>query len=318
MHRFYSLALGLMLCTAAASATTVNPFTDLGSAGPANYAILAMGGDSCSRGSCGTASTNVNIQNYSQIDGNIGVAPNGNLTVSAHSAVYGTAYVDTAGTVSPSGNPSAQIVGGYVQNSATNTLLNNAVQAALKASSDAASMTATLINYQAGSTVTNGVAINGLSVNSAGSVTVTGGAGINVVNLTNLVLSSSTDEVTLVAPSNGYFVINISGDFSLSNSADIMVSGGLSKYNVLYNVTGTGNAVNFVDSTNSLQTVLQGIVLAPTRDITMTGSQVDGEIISGNMNISLNYANVDVPEPATLLLLASGLTAFAARFPKRS
>jgi choice-of-anchor A domain-containing protein len=312
--------VGLFLWIGIAQASTVNPFTDLGSAGPANYAILAMGGDSCSRGSCGSANTNVNIQNYSEIDGNIGVAPNGNLTVSAHSRVYmGQAFVDTAGTVSPGTNPSDSIPGGYVQNSATNTLLNSAVQSALLASTDAASMSATFVNYQNGTTNTNHTTLNAFNINNpTGHVTITGTSGINVVNLSNLVLSSDTNDLTLVAPTNGYFVINVSGNFALSSGADINLSGGLSQYNVLYNVTGSGSAVNFVDSTNSLLTVAQGIVLAPTRDIIMTGSQVDGEIISGNLNITLNFANVDVPEPATLFLLGSGLVAIARKPRKRA
>jgi len=280
-------------------ASSVNPFTDLGSAGPANYAILAMGGDSCNtRSGCGTAATNLTVQNHSQVEGNVGIAPNGNLSVaSPYSHVYGKAYVDTSGSVAVL----TQITGGVVQNSATNTLLNNAVQSALLASSDAAGMTATITN------VTN---IN----NPSSHITITGVSGINVVDLSNLVLSNSTDYLTLSAPSSGYFVINVAGNMALSGQSSIQLTGGLSEYNVLYNVTGTGNAVTFTDSNQTQSTYLSGIVLAPTRDITVNGALVNGEVISGNQNILVeNYGVVDVPEPATLFLLASGLGALLAR-----
>jgi choice-of-anchor A domain-containing protein len=283
----------------------VNPFTDLGSAGPANYRILAMGGDSCdTRSGCGTAATNLTIQNHSEVDGNVGVAPNGNLAVGIpYSHIYGgQAFVDTSGSVYGSG----QIPNGVVQNSATNTLLNNAVQSALLASSDAAGMVATIPS------VTN---IN----NPTSPVTITGVSGINVVDLSNLVLSSNTNSLTLTAPSSGYFVINVTGNMALSGGADIRLAGGIGEYNVLYNVTGTGSAVTFVDPTQTLSTNAYGIVLAPTRDITIDGAVVNGEVISGNLNINVqNYGVVDAPEPTTLLLLASGLGTLVARRFRRS
>jgi choice-of-anchor A domain-containing protein len=293
------LALGLVVTAGQVHATSVNPFTDLGSAGPTNWQILALGGDGCgTRSGCGSATTNVSLSASSQVDGNVAVAPKGNLSVDSSSEVYGNADVGTGGSVS-----STRVSGTVSQNSATNTLLNNAAQAALLAYSDAAGMTVT------NSTYTN---INFPS----SAITITGTSGINVIDLTNLELSGSAQTLTLSAPTNGSFVINVSGTFSILNGADIKVAGGLSQFNVLYNVTGTGSGVTFNGSSGS--TDVQGIVLAPYRDITLSGAQVDGEVISGNLNITVqNTSTIDAPEPATLMFLATGLAGLGFRFRRQ-
>jgi choice-of-anchor A domain-containing protein len=295
-----SLAALILLAALQVQATTVNPFTDLGSAGPSNWQILTLGGDSCgTRSGCGSATTNLTVKNSSEVDGNVGVAPKGNLNVDNSSEVYGNADVYSAGSVTYGWNVSGTVT----QNSATNTLLNNAAQAALLAYTDASGMAVT------NSTYTN--------INNPGSaITITGTAGINVIDLSNLVLSNSSKGLTLSGPSNAYFVINVSGNFSVTNGADITLTGGLPQYNVLYNVTGTGSAVTFTGTSGS--TDVQGIVLAPYRDITLNGANVEGEVISGNLNLTVeNYATVSAPEPATLMFLTTGLVGMGFRIRRQ-
>jgi choice-of-anchor A domain-containing protein len=282
----------ILLAVGPVHATNVNPFTDLGSAGPSNWQILSLG--HCSSGTCDTATTNVSISASSQVDGNVGVAPSGSLSLSG-SQIYGNAYVDTAGTVSKSNG--STITGTTTQSSAENTLLDSATTAAMSAYTAALNDTAT---------------ITAPGTLGTSATTITGTSGINVISLTNLTLSGSSESLTLSAPTGGVFVIDISGSFSVLNGADITVAGGVSALNVMYNVTGTGSAVTFNGSSGS--TDVQGIVLAPYRDITLSGSNVDGEIISGNLNISIqNTSTVDVPEPATLTFLAMGLAGLAVR-----
>jgi choice-of-anchor A domain-containing protein len=271
-------------------ASGVNPFAVLGSAGPTNWQILGI--------NTGSSNAFLNIMYSSQVDGNVGIAK-GNVNVSSSSAIYGKLDMGT-GNVTNSGT----ISGGITENSNTAALLASATSAAMLAYGDASNMAAT---------ITNVTSIN----NPSSPLTITGTNGINVVNLTNLDLSGSADGLTLSAPSGGSFVINITGTFSVGNGADIMVAGGLSNMNVLYNVIGTaGNTVQFNGSSGNVD--VQGIVLAPYQDININGAIVDGEVITGNLNITeVNTATVDAPEPTTLLLLATGLAGLGFRVRRR-
>jgi choice-of-anchor A domain-containing protein len=308
----YFVAALILLAAGRAHATNVNPFTSLGSAGPSNWQILTLG--HCSSGSCDTSYTNVSLNN-SQVDGNIGVAPKGNISGGTGGAsVYGNLDLDTAGTYSYSG--SYTFTGTFNQNSATDTLLDNAATSAMNAYTAASGDSATSVTCSGTGCSTS------TDVNPTNAITFTGTSGINVVNLTNLELNNSADGLTLSAPAGSVFVINVSGTFSVLNGADIVVAGGLSQQSVLYNVEGTGTAVCFssgssCSGTGSNTANIQGVVLSPYRDISLDGAQVDGELISGNLNLTLNNSTVDLPEPGTLMLLATGLTGLVIRIKRR-
>ena len=134
-----------------------------------------------------------------------------------------------------------------------------------------------------------------------------------VYNLTNFTLHNG-DIVNLKA--GGSYVFNIAGSLSL-NSAEILDAAGLSPSDVLFNITGT-QGVQFSGGLNN-ESVLDGIILAPDAQVSLTPGAVDGEIISGqNINIasggSVQGLTTTVPDTgssAMLLGLACGFLAIA-------
>jgi hypothetical protein len=144
---------------------------------------------------------------------------------------------------------------------------------------------------------------------------------INFVDLTGgLQLSGATDLI-LTGTSSTFYVINISGGqaFTVLNGADITLNG-VAASNVLFNVVGnTGGAVCFSSAASCTNTVtgaqtvnVSGTILAPLRDISLDGAVVNGEVISGALNITVDDSQV-IPEPGTLLIFASGLAALGTR-----
>jgi choice-of-anchor A domain-containing protein len=248
--------------------------------------------------------------NNAQVDGNIGVAPKTNIVGGTSGAyLYGNLDLDQAGTATANG--SYTMTGTFNQNAATDTLLTSATSAAMSAFNAAKGDSATSVTCSGTGCSTTNI------MNPGGAITLTGTSGINVVNLSNLELNNSSHSLVLDDTSPGaVFVINIAGTFSVTNGADITVAGGLSQMNVLFNVEATSGVVCFssgsnCSSTGSNTSDIQGVVLAPYQDITMDGAQVDGEVISGGL--TLTNSTVDAPEPATLMLLATGLAGLGVR-----
>jgi hypothetical protein len=149
------------------------------------------------------------------------------------------------------------------------------------------------------------------------SITVTGSAGYNIVDLTSLSLSGGN--LTLSGPATAQFVINITGGFT-GTSGSVLLAGGLTADDVIFNITGTGSAV-----TTSVPHTVNAILLAPDRAITEGSGISNGEVIGGyNQTITLMSATVlrspctggntcsgtPVPEPSSLPLLGFGVLVF--------
>jgi choice-of-anchor A domain-containing protein len=129
-------------------------------------------------------------------------------------------------------------------------------------------------------------------------------------------------KLTLSAPAGSTFVLNVGthllgGAFNLS-SAQVILTGGLTADDVLFNVLGSGG-VNIASST------VNGIILALNRSVNISGGTVDGEIVGGSINLSGGKV-IDpppvVPEANTFLVLIPfiGAILFSAswRFLRRS
>jgi hypothetical protein len=172
------------------------------------------------------------------------------------------------------------VVGGVQQNTATNAILDQAVADALAASQSAASLPATI-------TSPTSITISNPSQN----ITITGGTGTNVLHITNVAISNG--KVTLNAPHGGSFIMDVSGNFALSGGSKIVLAGGITPSDVLYNLIGSGGGVSITGGAS-----VTGILLAPQRVIALDSSAVTGEILSGGISIALSgTTQVNNPGP---------------------
>jgi hypothetical protein len=132
-----------------------------------------------------------------------------------------------------------------------------------------------------------------------------------VYNLSSLNLNKST----LTLSGSGSFVFNITSAFQLKSS-QILLSGGATEANVLFNYTGTSD-VTLAGSRKS-NSVLHGIILALNSKVNLAAGLVVGEVISGkDISIGTNsrvmqqaLSVATVPDRGSTLALA--LVSFAA------
>src|SRR3569833_238306 len=239
----------------------------LGAAAPSNYAVLARTSGVSITGPSGVLGS----------AGNVGVA-GGNFSMS-DGVISGVLSINTHGSMNISGG--TQIQGGVVQNTANDSVLAAASNAAQNQSA-----------YYAGlaSTGTYPKSIN--ISNPSNNVTLTGHSGMNVVNLSSINLTNGV--LTLSAHSDGVFVVNVAGGFTINSACYIALSGGLTPFNVLINVIGSGSVVTINGSTKVTE---NGIILAPYRSISYHDQTIDGALIGAQVTITAGGHEVDNATP---------------------
>src|SRR6266446_3924490 len=248
-----AVGLSTALVTSSASAQI-----DLGTAG--TYAVFGLG-STMSVGSADSASLNT-----AEIYGNVAVgADTTNLTASGSGSfqkgfIQGSLYVDgpvtpaaytivnknftVSGTVfgttpaNPGNNPDSVGTGTFN--------LSPGVQDAIDRSAFYAGLP--------------GTSLGAINLNSA-NLTLTAG----VYSATSF-LENSGAILTITGAANSSLVLNVGGDFSFTKSF-IVLKGGITQDNVLFNITGSGTTVT-VSGDNSL---FFGTVLAVNRNITIDG-----------------------------------------------
>jgi hypothetical protein len=209
-----------------------------------------------------------------------------------------------SGVASPNLSGGATISGGVIQgstvddglssNGTTDQLLAQAASDAISASNAANSKMATITSVTSVSSTT----------------TITGGAGLNVVDLSSVNLNGGST-LTLSAPKGGTFIVNVANGFSLTGGSSVLLSGGLAPSDVLFNVLGTGSAVtiNGGSTSNVPNAQMSGILLAPNGSISLAPALYTGEIIGGGQIQLASGAEVQlparIPEPAGLPLFAA-------------
>lgn len=231
----------------------------------------------------GLSNTMVNLSN-TQVDGNVGVGPGGDLKLAAPSVVNGNAYLDF---------------------SATETADTGALTGSLIRQSMAAPVQTVLALSAYSSGLTPTLTLNASQVNNG--YTVNGDGGVNVININGNVNMNSANLVFNGGP-NDLFYVNFNGSLTLNGSASIEESGSTGPLSVLLNVTGGNISAHVGDE-------VDGILLAPTENADLDGTY-NGYVISGGVLLGLHagatvdqIGQVEVPEPSTLALAGfAGLT----------
>ena len=197
------------------------------------------------------------------IDGDLGLAGNGNFLMAGHATIDGDVYDRSNGTVLTFQH--ASITGSIFHDQ--DALLDNGVNEAIAASAHAFSLTPNRPNT---------------SVKLLGNeaITIAGAPGETVVlSLKNFILRDNSS-FTLQGTATTTFVINVNKKFSLRGNSHIDLAG-LQWNQVLFNVVGTGQRVSLGGNS-----IFEGILMANNRTIKLKGNAaVSGEIIANRLKL---------------------------------
>jgi hypothetical protein len=226
-----------------------------------------------------------NKDNVSIVDSDVALAgAYSRLNVTNYGRVNGDRYEQTSSTETKTGN--GFIGGSRVSNASTNSLLSGGVTSLINVSNSAFGLAKTL-----------GSPAN-ISL-SGGSMTFDNNpfGGKYVMKLTNFVLKNNAT-LTLNGAAGSAFVINVSNNFSLTNASRILLTGGLTPSDVLFNVRGGSGTLQIVSGS-----LFQGTLLAynssssTQRALTVGGddTETNGQLIA-NKIIVKNGAHVKKPK----------------------
>jgi hypothetical protein len=217
----------------------------------------------------------------SDVDGDVALAGSySRLNVSNYGDVGGDRYEQTTSSETKSGN--GFIGGSRVSNASTN--LNGGVASLKNVSDTAFGLAAT---------------VGTMNINLSGSsMTINNNpfGGKYVLKLTNFVLDNKST-LTLNGAAGSAFVINVSNNFSLANQSRIVLTGGLTPSDVLFNVRGSSGTLSIASGS-----LFQGTLLAynksssAQRTLTVSGSNTlaNGELIANKVIVS---KGADVKKP---------------------
>jgi len=200
--------------------------------------------------------------NAALIDGDLGLAGNGNFLMGNKAIVNGDVYYRSNGAVLTLNH---SVITGSIFNN-QDPILDNGVNEALAASAHAASLMPNRSNTS-------------ISLSGHDDVTITGAPGETVVlSLKNFVLQGNSS-LTLQGTATTTFVINVNKKFSLKGHSHIDLAG-LQWDQVLFNVVGDKGCVHLGGNS-----ILNGILMANGRTVKLDGdATVSGEIIANRLN----------------------------------
>jgi hypothetical protein len=234
----------------------------------------------------GTASSRFNALDISsppdatglQVDGNIAVAGvYSTLTVSGHTSINGDRYEQTTSTESI--KSTGTITGSRFSSGTINSQLNSGVTSLKNVSIAAAGLTAT-----AGSPTSLNIGKNQTRIFDN-----TPFGGKYVMNLSSFVMGGGNNgnggTLTLNGAAGSAFVLNISGAFNLSGQAKILLTGGLTVSDVLFNITGSNSTFTIGGDALFNGTLLAYNSSGAQRTLTITGhnTQINGELLANRI-----------------------------------
>jgi Ice-binding-like len=246
----------------------------------------------------GTAASRFNALNISSPPDDTGLQVNGNialagvysaLTVSGHTSINGDRYEQTTSTESI--NSTGTITGSPFSRATINSQLNSGVTSLKNVSIAAAGLTAT-----AGSPTSLNI-----GKNQSKTFDITS-SGKYVMNLSSFVMGGGTNganggTLTLKGAAGSAFVINVSGAFSLGSNARIVLMGGLTVSDVLFNVTGSNSTFSIGGDALFNGTLLAYNKSGAQRTLTITGhnTQINGELLANRIQLQ-SGAHVKKPK----------------------
>jgi hypothetical protein len=251
-----------------------------------------------------------------KVNGNVGLGSGYNVQVSGTNSESGTTYYDyTTGQ----GSYTVNSGGSFTQGGSVNQSMTQVMSDAVTASTAAAAATATAgLVDQGGS-----ISLNGSSV----TIKALTNLSENVLDISALSLTNGT----LTFDDNGFigakFIINVTGAFSVGNSAIIKGINGASGADIIFNIEGTNSSA--VSLTGNSSTSIIGTILAPQRNVNIGGGgSLTGALIAGVNNAGKSYTTteastgynitslgytprtvVSTPEPSSVAIFGAGMLA---------
>ncbi len=291
MKRYWTLTAITVACLASPRLVQATTIT-LGTA--VNYGVLGLVGSET------ISNNNVTVK------GNEGISNGGAIVNTSPSTINGNVYESTSGQYSGSGT-----LNGTLEPPSSGTLAQNDTDV-----NTALSEISGLTHTQTFGSITSSQTING-------------NGGLNVIDISGDI-NLGNASLTLHGTSSDYFVVHSTGGVNLSGLAGtgLLVSGGVTASHVIYDFTGTSGSVTACATGYQICTTtanaIYGTLLAPNLAFQL-GNTVNGEVIgaqaiflqSGGSIVETSFTGYNAPEPSSILLLGTGLSALAGFLRKR-